>query len=313
MAQKVLVMGGTGFIGVPLVRELRQAGFEPLIFSHDGKGGGMERIVIPNSDGLIAADVLAETAAIINLAGENIGQRWSREAKARILSSRVVTTKNIVRSLQHNRENGKACPRVLINASAVGYYGTHPQGIVTEASPSGDGYLAEVCREWEKTAQQVELEGLRVVILRFGIVLGPGGGVLKQMERPFRWGVGGIIGSGQQYISWVHRGDLIRVILKSLENENLAGIYNLTSPNPVTMAEFMKELGRVLHSACWTQMPSFVAKIIFGERAGELLLASQQVLPQRLLTAQYEFQFAKIEQALENVYRNQGAKVKSIF
>jgi hypothetical protein len=304
MAKKVLVTGGTGFIGVTLVKELRQAGFEPLIFSHDGKGSGTECIVIPNSDGLIASDVIAEISAIINLAGENIGQRWNREAKARILSSRVVTTKTVVRSLQHNRENGKSCPRVLINASAVGYYGTHPQGVVTEASPSGDGYLAEVCREWEKTAQQAELEGLRVVILRFGIVLGPDGGVLKQMERPFRWRVGGIIGNGQQYISWVHRGDLIRIIVEALENENLDGTYNLTSPNPVTMAVFMKELGRVLHSTCWTQMPSFVAKIIFGERADELLLASQQVLPQRLLAAKYEFQFAKIEQALNDVYRN---------
>jgi uncharacterized protein len=195
-----------------------------------------------------------------------------------------------------------SCPKVLVNASAVGYYGNNNKGLLTEASPSGDGFLAMVCREWEKSARRAETANVRVVIMRFGIVLGPDGGALALMRLPFRFGVGGVIGDGRQFLSWVHREDVARAIVWAVETAGAAGAYNLTSPNPVTMKEFMRCLGRALGWPCWTSLPPFAARLIFGPMADELLLASQQAVPQRLLAEGFAFSYAGPEAALAEIF-----------
>ncbi|MDR3565777.1 MAG: TIGR01777 family oxidoreductase [Negativicutes bacterium] len=299
---KVLVVGGTGFIGKALVSHLREEGYEPLIFSRDGSQLMANRIN-PDTDGLIPAEVVANLDGIVNLAGENIGQRWSPAIKDKILASRVDTTQRIVAALRRNRQRGLAVPGVLINASAVGYYQRRSLDSQTEDSPPGEGFLAEVCRQWEEAALAAAAEGVRVAVLRFGIVLGPDGGVLSQMARPFRWGVGGVIGSGRQYLSWIHRKDLVRAVALVLGRTDMAGPYNLTSSGPVPMAEFMRSLGKVLGSPSWTKMPDFMARLALGEMADELLLADQRVVPKRLIEQGFVFSFPEITPALAEIYR----------
>lgn len=300
--KKILVVGGSGFVGKALTDRLKRDGYDPLIFSRGNKPVRDVTVVTPDAQGYIPADVMDALHGIVNLAGETVAQRWTRGVKERILSSRIETTNAVIAALERNRSFQLRCPQVLVNASAVGYYGNSPQGIQTEASPSGAGFLAKVCREWEKSARQAEDLGLRVVILRFGIVLGPDGGVLEQMLKPFNWRVGGVIGDGSQYISWVHREDLTRAASIALGDETMVGPYNLTSPHPVTMDWFMHCLGYAVGRASWTRMPGFVARILFGEMADEILLASQEVLPQRLLQQGFAFSWGELEQALADIF-----------
>lgn len=297
--KKILVTGGSGFVGRALAGYLRDEGYEPLIFSRSGSPS----TVVPDSQGLIPAEILAQLCGIVNLAGENIAQRWNAAVKARILASRVDTTGRIVAALRRNRQAGLAVPAVLVSASAVGYYGNRPPGLQTEDSPSGGDFLALVCRQWEQAAWTAADEGVRVVVFRFGIVLGADGGVLSRMARPFRWGVGGVIGDGRQHISWIHRLDLVRALALALDRPDMSGPYNLTSPNPVTMERFMSCLGRALDAASWTRLPGGLVRLVLGEMADELLLADQQVLPRRLVEQGFAFAYPDLDQALADVYR----------
>lgn len=271
--KKILVTGGTGFIGKALVMHLQEIGYTPIVLSR--KGIQMpDKLLQPDENGLIPPEILADLYGIVNLAGENIGQRWSSKVKSAILSSRIETTNLIIAALRRNLQMRLSIPSILISASAVGYYGIRPSGIQTESCPPGEDFLASVCRQWEEAAMAAAELGVRVNIFRFGIVLGPDGGVLTQMAAPFKWRVGGVIGSGNQHISWIHRNDLIRALAEPFTNLEMQGVYNLTSPNPVTMSQFMDCLGKTLGSPSWTKVPAFIVKLRFGEMADSLLLAN---------------------------------------
>lgn len=299
--KKILVTGGTGFIGKALVIHLKGIGYTPIVLSR--KGIQMpDKLIHTDENGLIPAEILADLYGIVNLAGENIGQRWSPKVKSAILSSRITTTNLIVAALRRNLQLHLPIPSILVSASAVGYYGIHPSGIQTESCPPGEDFLASVCRQWEEAAMSAAEIGVRVNLFRFGIVLGPDGGVLPQMAAPFKWRIGGVIGSGNQHISWIHRNDLIHALSEPFSDLEMQGVYNLTSPNPVTMSQFMKCLGKTLGSPSWTKVPAFLAKLLFGEMAESLLLADQQVSPDRLLKQGFHFSFPELSSALEEIY-----------
>lgn len=301
----ILLTGGTGFIGTPLTQQLLSQGHTVTLLCQKeiSKVPGLSYLVSPDANLLLPPKQVAAFDAIINLAGYNIGKDffWNRTIKRKILESRIHRTKQIVNSLLASKKQGLAIPALLINASAIGYYGINPVGIITEDSPSGNGFLAKVCRRWEESADQAAEASLSVVRLRFGIVLGNGGGVLKKMTLPFTLGIGGILGNGDNWVSWIHRDDLIASILFALSGQ-LSGPYNVTAPNPVSMQDFGKTLGEVLHKKCWTKMPPAVAHLIFGEMADEILLCSQRAIPQGLISQNFTFRYPTLTEALHQIY-----------
>ncbi|SFM04423.1 TIGR01777 family oxidoreductase [Pelosinus propionicus] len=301
----LLITGGTGFVGRAVVKQLisRRNSFQ--IVSRDSKNHSRDFVVqLPDPGKLFTSEVIARTSCIINLAGENIaGSRWNRDVREEILNSRVKVTSCIVNSILQNQKRGLDYPKVLINASAIGYYGSHPKQRFTESSGNGHGFLAEVCRAWEEEALRAESLGVRVLRLRFGHVLGMGGGMLPKVIFPFRFGVGGYIGDGQQWMSWIHYEDLVNLILQAVECEEWQGAYNACSPNAVTMKEFMKFLGRVLGSKSRTRIPAFLATVLFGDMAQEVLLKSQKVYPKRLLQQGYTFKYPCLFDALTNILK----------
>lgn len=299
---KILILGGTGFVGRAVITCLRNNGFEPVIFSRNGGTFEHFKAIRPDAEGLIPAEVLSSVQGLINLAGETINQRWNSAIKKKIHDSRVNTTEKIAIAVQRNRKLGLPYPQVLVNASAIGYYGNRPQGIQTENSPAGSGFLADVCRQWEDAAFRSAEQGLRVVIFRFGVVLGPGGGIIDQLSRPFRFGVGGFFGSGKQYLSWIHRKDLARIILLAIADNSMSGVYNATSPEAVTMLEFTDCFARILHRPNWLRIPEFAARALFGEMAGEVLLADQQVYPLRLSKMPCQFHYERISDAIDEIF-----------
>ena len=293
---KVLIGGASGLIGTVLVSAL------------EGKGVKVTRLVRsspkpgevqwqPNRSSINAAD-LENYDAVINLAGENIGEgRWTDEKKRRIRDSRVKSTRLLSQSfagLAH-------APRAFLCASATGFYGDRGDNILDEASNSGRGFLAEVCRAWEQVTEPAAQAGVRVVNLRFGPILAAQGGMLQKMLPPFKLGLGGKVGSGKQYISWVAIDDVIGAMNFLLESEAVQGPVNIVAPNPTTNAEFTKTLGRLISRPTAFAMPAFAARLAFGEMADEMLLVSQRVAPKRLTEAGYQFEYSKLESALRHV------------
>jgi hypothetical protein len=270
----ILITGGTGFIGTPLTRELRRNGHSVTVTTRS-KTVAMDKLTW-NPPDLIPQDVISTFVAVINLAGEPIApQRWSIERKKRILSSRINTTRALVESIK----NANARPKVLVSASAIGYYGSHGDEYVTEDTPPAADFLADVCKQWEAEAYKARDLGVRVVTVRIGGVLEADGGALPQMALPFKFFLGGPIGSGRQWFSWIHRDDIIGIIKFALENESISGPLNLTAPNPVTNKEFSRALGRVLRRPSIVAVPGFVIKLTLGE-LGAVLLTGQRVLPE---------------------------------
>ncbi|HJT17721.1 MAG TPA: TIGR01777 family oxidoreductase [Thermoanaerobaculia bacterium] len=262
----VAVSGGTGFIGSAVVERLRERGDDVRVLTRGE---------------VAVADVN------INLAGENIGRRWTRDRKRRILDSRVDTTNKIV----------VARPRVLINASAVGFYGARGDEILDESAASGSGFLAEVTRQWEAAAHRAD-DFARVVVFRFGVVLARGGGALPQMMLPFRFGAGGPTGSGQQWISWIDRQDVVRAIEWPVDNPDVRGTYNITSPEPVRNRHFAHALGRAMHRPSFMPAPAFALRLVLGEMADEMLLTGQRVVPSRALREGFTFRYPTLESSL---------------
>jgi hypothetical protein len=235
---------------------------------------------------------------VVHLAGENIaGRRWNDEQKARIRDSRVDSTLLLSGTLATLRQP----PKVLVSASAIGYYGDRGDSLLTESSESGNGFLPEICREWEAATEPAVAAGIRVVNLRFGVILSRKGGALTKMLTPFRLGLGGVIGSGRQWMSWIAIDDVIGVICHVLATESLRGPVNTVAPSAVTNHEFTKTMGRVLRRPTIFPMPAFVARLALGEMADELLLASTRVEPRALLVSQYSFLFADLENALRHL------------
>jgi len=235
--------------------------------------------------------------AVIHLAGETVVGRWTKSKKVAIRDSRVLGTRNLADGLAQAPER----PGVLISASAVGYYGDRGDEQLREESRAGSGFLAEVCREWEAAAESAANSGIRTVQIRIGMVLSPDGGALQKMLPPFRLGLGGKIGSGRQWMSWVHVQDIVGAILQIMKTDSLQGPINMVSPNPATNAEFTKTLARVLPRPAIFPMPAFAARVAFGQMADELLLASQRVEPAKLLASGYTFQHPELRLALQEI------------
>jgi uncharacterized protein (TIGR01777 family) len=301
----LLITGGTGFIGRAVANQLVLLGNNIQIVSRGSSNNPKDsRVHLPGQGDLFAAENIAGTDCIINLAGESIaGSRWNTAVRQKILYSRVGITSCIVESISRNQKLGLPYPKVLISASAIGYYGAHPKYRFTENSGNGHGFLADVCRSWEAEALKAESLGVRVVRLRFGHVLELDGGMLPQVAMPFRFGVGGYLGDGQQWMSWIHRKDLVNLIMQAVDHEEWQGVYNATTPNAVTMQEFMEVFGKVLGSKSRTRMPAFLAKLLFGDMAEEVLLKGQRVYPKRLLQQGYKFQYTYLSDALADIFK----------
>ncbi|MDR3610903.1 MAG: TIGR01777 family oxidoreductase [Ignavibacteriaceae bacterium] len=299
MKRKIVITGATGLIGGEICRKLHEKGDEITIFT---RGVNKGRALFPFLNNIIEWDYnkpetwrneLNGKDAIIHLAGANVfGERWSSRYKRIIMESRRGATRNLVESigLINNR------PKVFISSSAVGYYGSNGDEELTEGSPAGTDFLSTVCQEWEYEAKQVERYGVRRVSIRTGIVLSAEEGALKRMLLPYKMFAGGSLGRGGQWFPWIHIDDIVNVYLYALENE-LAGEINGTSPNPVTMKEFARTLGKVLHRPSFLSVPEFIIKLAVGEGA-ESILSSLRVMPQKLIKNSFKFKYEHLEPAL---------------
>ena len=294
---KILITGGSGFIGTPLKKELQKAGHEVIITTRR-KSIETDKLSW-RPPALILPEIISTIDAVINLAGTPIApQRWTEERKESILSSRLDTTRTLVQSIEKSDKR----PKVLISASAVGYYGPRDDEPVNESTPPASDYLASVCLQWEAEAQKAEELGLRVVRVRIGGVLGKGGGLLAQMEGPFRNFAGGPLGSGKQWFSWIHLDDLVGIFKYALESEAVSGPVNGTSPNPVTNKEFSNALGRALNRPAILTVPAFAVKLALGELAS-VILTGQRVVPEKALEAGYKFKYTDIDAALKAIFK----------
>ncbi len=292
---KILVAGAGGLVGSALVLSLESDGAEiNRLVRSSPKANEIEWH--PNHGG-IDATRLEGFDAIINLAGENIAEgRWTDEKKRKIRDSRVDGTHRLSEAIAKLATK----PRVFLCASATGFYGDRDDEILDETSDSGGGFLANVCRDWEGATEPAAKAGVRVVNLRFGPILAREGGMLGKMLTPFKLGMGGKVGSGKQYISWVAIDDVIGAIKLALADESIHGPLNVVSPNPVTNEEFTKTLGEVLSRPTVMSIPAFAARLAFGEMADEMLLVSQRVAPKKLNEAGYQFKHPELESALRH-------------
>jgi uncharacterized protein (TIGR01777 family) len=293
----ILVTGSSGLVGSALVPFLTTGGHRVMRLVR-AEPRGEDEVRWDPSIGAIDAQKLEGIDAVVHLAGESIADgRWTPEKKAKILNSRVQGTRLLSESLARLQRR----PRVLVSASAIGYYGDRGEQPLNERSAAGSGFLPDVCRQWEAATQPAVEAGIRVVNLRIGVVLSAQGGALAKMLGPFRMGAGGRLGSGRQYLSWIALDDVVGAIHHGLMCDELSGPVNAVSPNPVTNREFTKTLGRVLRRPTMFPMPAPAARVIFGEMADELLLASTRVEPQRLMAEGYEFRFAELQSALRHL------------
>ena len=303
---KVAVTGATGLVGSALVPFLLSGGHEvvPLRRASAGGDGDGDAPGWDPQTGAFSAGVADGLDAVVHLAGENIAAgRWTAARKARIRDSRVNGTRHLAEALAALAEP----PQTLVVASAIGFYGDRDDEVLDETSAPGEGFLPDVCQAWEAAAAPAREAGIRVVHLRIGIVMTPAGGALGQMLLPFRMGVGGVIGSGRQYMSWVALDDVLGGVLHALRTEDVAGAVNMVAPNPVTNREFTKTLGRVLRRPTIFPMPAFAARLAFGEMADALLLASTRVEPARIREGGFTFGYPGLEDALRHVLGRTGS------
>jgi hypothetical protein len=294
---KILISGASGLVGTHLIPTLKAKGHE--IFRLVRKTPkAADEIQWDSEKGFSESEraKLENFDAVVHLAGDNVAsENWSAEKKRKIRDSRVVGTRVLVDALKRAQNP----PKILVSASATGFYGSRADEILTEDSAKGTGFLAEVCAAWENESSKAEEFGARVVMPRIGVVLARDGGALEKMLTPFKFGVGGRIGSGKQWMSWIALEDLIRVIHFALENENLRGAVNATAPNPVTNEEFTRTFGKVLHRPTILPVPEFAIKLMFGEMGETLLLEGSRVVPKRLPENGFEFKFTNLEEAMK--------------
>src|SRR5712691_4332573 len=304
-SMKIVVAGGTGFIGRPLCRSLALHGHHVTVLSRSpalAHPSLVSAVTLVEWDGTTRGPwerALEGTDALINLSGEPIAEgRWTAARKQALRESRVGTTRLLVQTL--SRLSSK--PRILINASAIGYYGPRDSTPVTEEAPPGSDFLADLCVHWEQEAMQAEALGLRVLRLRIGIVLGEDGGVLLRMTAPFRYFLGGPISPGHQWVSWIHRQDLIGLVQWALAHSTISGAVNGVAPGAVTMREFCRTLGRVLGRPSWLPVPELALRLMLGELS-TLLTTGQRVEPSKALRGGFVFQYASLEPALKGILR----------
>lgn len=298
---KIAIAGATGFVGSRLVEKLQAQGHQPLILTRN-RAAALRKFPtqeIINYTPTAAGDwqqAIVGCDAVVNLAGESIAEgRWTPERKQEIIKSRQLTTRHLVEAIAQAEPK----PRVLINASAIGYYGTSETATFDETSPTGDDFLAEVCKVWEAEAQKVKDLDVRLAILRFGIVFGEGGALAK-MVPPFKLFAGGPIGTGRQWISWIHRDDLVNLIVAALTQPEIEGVLNATAPNPVRMAELARAIGEILNRPSWLPVPGFALEALLGDGA-KLVLEGQQVLPKRTTSYGFDYQYPTVKQALADI------------
>ena len=295
---KILITGSSGMIGAALSVHLKSLGHEIFSLSRQKSDHSINQFNWVPEAGLIDSEGLEGLDAAVHLAGENLANgRWTEEKKARIRRSRVKGTKffcEFISKLKHP-------PKVVVGASAIGYYGDRGDEILDESAKIGEGFLANVCEEWEVALQICGSSGIRTVNLRSGMVLSKDGGSLSKAIVPFMMGAGGTLGDGKQYMSWIEIGDLVRCIEFIIGEESIEGPLNAVAPNPVTNLEFTKTLGAILKRPAMFKMPSFAAHLIFGEMADELLLSSTRVTPVKLLESKFEFRYENLEEALRDI------------
>jgi uncharacterized protein (TIGR01777 family) len=305
---RVFVTGGTGLIGVRLVRALRQRGDDVLVLSR--RADAWRRVgpdvEVVAGDPMAAGpwrDRLASCEAVVNLAGAGIfDRRWNVEYKALIRDSRLKSTENVVAALTKQPMRSDGSPKVMVSGSAIGYYGVHGDEEIDESSPQGDDYMARTCGEWEAAACSAESAGVRVVLVRTGIVLDRRGGALMALWIPFKLGAGGPVGSGRQYMSWIHHSDEVGILLLALDNAEAGGPVNATAPVPVTNKEFGKTLGRAMGRPALLPSPAIGLRLLLGEAAG-VVTTGQRVLPRRAEALGYQFHYPDVEAALRQIVR----------
>lgn len=295
----ILISGSTGLVGTALIPRLTAQGDEVIrLVRSKSKSPAGEMVNWNPEANYVDAAGLERADVVVHLAGEGIASgRWTPAKKARIRDSRVQGTRLLCETIAQNNVR----PKTFICASAIGFYGDRGDEVLTEASPPGKGFLPEVCQEWEAATEPARAKGVRVVLLRFGIILSTAGGALAQMLTPFKMGAGGVLGSGRQYMSWITLDDVLNAILFAKDTESLAGPINVVAPNPVTNQEFTKTLGKVLSRPTVLPMPAFAARLAFGEMADALLLASSRVVPTRLKESGFAFQNTDLEGGLRHV------------
>ena len=297
---KVLMTGGTGFVGTSLSKRLISEGHLVTVLTHETREPAlkMQGLSYLHGNPTVQGEwqkAVPEHDVIINLAGASIFSRWTEEQKQILRSSRILTTRNLVDALSQDAKH-----ITFFSTSAVGYYGFHQDEEVTESSPAGTDFLARLAYDWESEALNAGKKGARVVMTRFGIVLGKDGGALGQMIPLFKFFLGGPLGSGRQWFSWVHMQDLVEAFIFLLGKKEISGPVNLCSPEPVRNKELGAAIGRILHRPSFMPAPGFMIKLILGE-FGSVLLKGQRVIPKRLLDAGYPFQYAGIDKALKNI------------
>ncbi|MGD1809727.1 thylakoid membrane protein ThyD [Dapis sp. BLCC M126] len=303
---KVAITGATGFVGSRLVQRLHSEGEQILVLTRNLEKA---KRIFPNSAypnlEIVAYEPKQSGAwqksidgcdGVVNLAGAGIAdERWNASRKREIMDSRKVTTEKLVEAIA--QANSK--PSVLVSGSAIGYYGTSETATFDETSNSGNDFLAQVCQAWETAAQPVKDVGVRLIILRIGIVLGMGGTVSKMLT-PFQLFAGGPIGSGRQWFSWVHIDDLVGLILHCLRHPEIQGVFNATAPNPVRMGEFCQDLGAALNRPSWIPVPNFAIELLLGDGA-VVVLEGQKVLPKQTQASGFEYQYPNVQPALKNI------------
>lgn len=295
---KVLISGGSGLIGQAISSELNDQGHEVFILTRDpDKYRATERVTYVGWDpatGMIERDAVNQCDAIINLAGASVSERWTKHHKKSIMESRIDATRTLVEALNSDQS------KIFISASAVGIYMDHTE-MQFEASSPGEGFLADVVKAWENEARRAEINGHRTVIIRIGVVLAKEGGALERMLPVFNLGLGSVLGTGKQYMSWIHVRDLARLFLAPLENPKLNGVYNGVAPNPTTNRAFSKSLAKTLKKPFWAPpVPGFILKLMLGEMS-QIVLQSQRISSKKIEEAGFRFEFEELNDALEDL------------
>ncbi len=312
MTMRILVTGGTGLVGRRLLHLLQKSGFEAVVLSRQTNPklpDGCTALAGNPAEAGAWLEQIDRCDGVVHLAGENVfARRWNRRFKQQIHDSRALSTKLIAERLAARPRRDDGSPKVFVVASAIGYYGPRGSEELDEGCPPGSDFLASVCVDWEKAAESARSAGVRVTHIRIGLVLDDSGGALPKLAAPFRWFLGGPVGDGKQWVSWVHAADVSGLILFAINNSDAAGPINATAPEPLTNWGFCKMLGKVLNRPSWLRMPGFLLRILLGEVA-YVVVSGQRVSSQRAVKLGYVFQFDDLEVALRNLLQKPAEKL----
>ena len=303
MPGRIIITGGSGFIGSALSKLLHNNGYSVIVLSRSAQSvvneidSGLKYVLWDGKTGNGWAEYAENAVAIVNLAGENIGALWTKNKKRAILESRINAGAAVIDALRRVKNK----PKVLVQASGIGYYGNSGEKVVDESAPAGQGFLPGIAKLWEESVAEAQSLGVRLVIARIGLVLGDGGGFMERVLLPFRMYAGGHFGSGRQWMSWIHLQDVVGTIQFLIENPKAAHIFNICSPNPVDGKTFFKTLGEIMHRPSYLPIPAFALKMMMGDMAEEMILSGQRARPGRLLDLEYPFLYTKLQDAFKNI------------